>query len=320
MTLSANVAEKFTKYLVHPGPEVAAYEAAATVSDLREQAVRAPQYVGEITGLTAAAEQAKQVPVFVVDRARWAGEVGKFVDAMLRRAQDARFGLIGGIASAPMLAFAATKVLGQFDSFGANVDTIDTNLFDDTAAVDITKTKLMLVAPNIARFRASYNLDQRDVALWVCVHEMTHAVQFIQAPWLEKYLLQQVDLVFQSDDPDLGAVTEQMQNVMSVLEGHAQYVMNTVPLQAMPSRNAIIRSLAKKRENTSLIQSFLTKLFGFNHKAEQYRRGEDFVNYVVEHAGMEAFNRVWDAPENLPSSAEFADPSLWLARLEIEVG
>ena len=36
---------------------------------------------------------------------------------------------------------------------------------------------------------------------------------------------------------------------------------------------------------------------------------------VIDRAGMDVFNRVWDAPDNLPTSAEIKNPAAWIERV-----
>ena len=54
--------------LVKPGPDISREGAAEAVADLRRCAVRAEDYVRQVTGLTAPSGTA---PVRVVDRPRW---------------------------------------------------------------------------------------------------------------------------------------------------------------------------------------------------------------------------------------------------------
>ncbi|MDR6939864.1 zinc-dependent metalloprotease [Arcanobacterium hippocoleae] len=338
MDSSAQIAQSITRYLVSPGPNAARHEAAATVAELQLQAKRAPRFVAEITGLAQAAELAQQVPVFVLDRAKWASEVGRFTDSLIAWTGQQQVRRAGQVAIGSVLSFAATKVLGQFDPFAdllgqtiladASVDLAASVATKDAAHSGVSaKTesldaaaKLMLVAPNIAKFRNEYDLDRRDLALWVSVHELTHAVQFIHAKWLRGYLLERMQCALSLGEADedelLSAEIEKIQNVMSILEGHAQYVMNALPIAVLPSRDAIIKALAEKRKGSSWLQRKLTKVLGFERKIAQYRRGEDFTQYVVANAGMEVFNKIWEGAANLPDNDEFAQPQLWIERMK----
>ena len=58
----------------------------------------------------------------------------------------------------------------------------------------------------------------------------------------------------------------------------------------------------------------LERLLGFDLKLRQYKQGKAFCDAVVVAGGIGALNRVWEAPELLPTLAEVEAPALWLAR------
>ena len=47
-------------------------------------------------------------------------------------------------------------------------------------------------------------------------------------------------------------------------------------------------------------------------KLRQYEHGKRFCDAVVARGGIEALNRVWAAPEAMPTLAELDDPAGWL--------
>ena len=51
-------------------------------------------------------------------------------------------------------------------------------------------------------------------------------------------------------------------------------------------------------------------------KLRQYEQGKAFCDGVVARAGIEGLNRVWSAPEAMPTVAELNDPAGWLRRTE----
>ena len=51
-------------------------------------------------------------------------------------------------------------------------------------------------------------------------------------------------------------------------------------------------------------------------KLRQYEQGKAFCDGVVARAGIEGLNRVWSAPEAMPTVAELDDPAGWLRRTE----
>ncbi|MCT2590003.1 zinc-dependent metalloprotease [Streptomyces sp. N2-109] len=104
--------------------------------------------------------------------------------------------------------------------------------------------------------------------------------------------------------------------VMSLLEGHADYVMDGVGPEVVPTV-AEIREKFQKRRATGAgrLDQALRKLLGLDAKLRQYRDGERFVRAVVEEVGMDGFNRVWTSPNTLPTKSEIAKPADWIARV-----
>ncbi|QIQ03432.1 zinc-dependent metalloprotease [Streptomyces liangshanensis] len=104
--------------------------------------------------------------------------------------------------------------------------------------------------------------------------------------------------------------------VMSLLEGHADYVMDGVGPQVVPSVAEIREKFQQRRASgASRLDLALRKLLGLDAKLRQYRDGERFVRAVVEEVGMDGFNRVWTSPNTLPTKAEIAKPADWVARV-----
>ncbi|MGI5349647.1 zinc-dependent metalloprotease [Streptomyces sp. CA-250714] len=104
--------------------------------------------------------------------------------------------------------------------------------------------------------------------------------------------------------------------VMSLLEGHADYVMDGVGPQVVPTVTEIREKFQKRRATgAGRLDMALRKLLGLDAKLRQYRDGERFVRTVVDEVGMEGFNRVWTSPNTLPTKAEIARPAEWIARV-----
>jgi coenzyme F420 biosynthesis associated uncharacterized protein len=114
--------------------------------------------------------------------------------------------------------------------------------------------------------------------------------------------------------PDQREMVRRMQATMSLLEGHGNFVMNQVARDSIPDAARFNRTLHERR-NRSGVERVLHKVIGFDMKIRQYDLGERFVTGVVERAGMEGFNRVWDGPGNLPTLEEIGRPEEWVARV-----
>lgn len=122
-----------------------------------------------------------------------------------------------------------------------------------------------------------------------------------------------VDLV---QTPAQREILARLTAVMSLLEGHADYVMDGVGPAVVPSVAEIREKFAKRRAmGAGRLDQALRKLLGLDAKLRQYRDGERFVRAVTDEVGVDGFNRVWTSPNTLPTKAEIAKPADWVARV-----
>lgn len=285
MTISRTIA----KLVSRGGPHTTLAEANALVADIRTQARRAPRIVGVVTGLEESAERVADIPVKVVDRVSWAAGATASLLSMVDGGKPRLRSQLTVVLSAM-----SSKVLGQYDPYSSEEST------------------LYIVAPNLAQLRETYDLDRRDLALWVSVHEFTHAIQFAQAPWLVDYMVNAVKAVLANDND---ATFKRVITVMSLLEGHASWTMDNVPLRMIPSRRRLADSLQARRHAGKRLTKQLTQIFGIDQKRTQYSQGKHFTAVVMEQAGIETFNKVWRGPENLPTVQELVEPERWIERM-----
>ncbi|MFJ9697115.1 zinc-dependent metalloprotease [Kitasatospora sp. NPDC101183] len=104
--------------------------------------------------------------------------------------------------------------------------------------------------------------------------------------------------------------------VMSLLEGHADVVMDGVGPAVVPSVAEIREKFQQRRDRgANRLDLLLRRLLGMDAKLRQYQDGAVFVRGVVERVGMEGFNRVWTSPNTLPTKEEIHDPAAWVARV-----
>ncbi|WP_142065005.1 zinc-dependent metalloprotease [Pseudarthrobacter sp. B4EP4b] len=252
-------------------------------------------------------------------------------------------GAITGSQLGAVLAFLSSKVLGQYDPFAA--------LAEGSTAP--SGGRLLLVAPNIVAVERELNVTPEDFRLWVCLHEQTHRVQFAAAPWLRHHMLEQIDELSghllgnvdslmerataaarslkdrtaDGNTPGRGAILDLLQDpeekaaishltaVMSLLEGHANVVMDAVDASIVPSVKTIRQRFNDRGKDRGVIEKFIRSLLGLDAKMRQYSDGARFVRAVVDVAGMEGFNRVWESADHLPTEPEIHDAKLWLERM-----
>ena len=329
--------------LVGEGPEVSAPEAVDAVEELRAGAARSTGLVREFTGLVATERSA---PVLVVDRPGWiqanADGFATVIAPLIEKLQEKKGppsaltqaigSRITGVELGAMLGFLGSKVLGQFDPF-----------HDQPGE----QGRLLLVAPNIVHTEREIDADPRDFRLWVCLHEETHRVQFTAVPWMTDHLRSEManivgsvqtdpaalmgeaarkvgelisgksegSLLDMFSGPEQKAVIERVTGVMSLLEGHADVVMDGVGPDVIPTVAEIRRKFTQRRKGVGALDRLLRRLLGLDQKMAQYRDGAIFVRAAVDKVGMEGFNAVWAEPANLPTKKEILDPALWIARV-----
>ncbi|MBB0247254.1 coenzyme F420 biosynthesis-associated protein, partial [Streptomyces alkaliphilus] len=116
-------------------------------------------------------------------------------------------------------------------------------------------------------------------------------------------------------------ILDRLTAVMSLLEGHADYVMDGVGPQVVPSVAEIREKFAQRRRTgAGRLDRVLRRMLGMDAKLRQYRDGERFVRTVVDEVGMAGFNRVWTSPNTLPTRSEITRPEEWVARVRPAAG
>jgi coenzyme F420 biosynthesis associated uncharacterized protein len=110
-------------------------------------------------------------------------------------------------------------------------------------------------------------------------------------------------------------ILDRLTSVMTLVEGHGDYVMDAVGPAVVPSVEEIRAKFNARRSTGNRVEQAIRRILGIDLKMRQYQQGSAFVRAVVETAGMETFNRVWTSPETLPSRQELGDPVKWLERV-----
>ncbi|GAB4582668.1 zinc-dependent metalloprotease [Nocardia sp. IFM 10818] len=323
--------------LVPAGPRTTRQSAEQAVSELAAASVRAEGPVREVSGLI----DGSVVPdARIVDRPGWiraaadsmAQLTGTGVDA---GAKGKLVGKPAGVQAGAMLAFLSTAILGQYDPFSGPDGT------------------LLLVAPNIMAVERALGVPPSDFRLWVCLHEVTHRVQFSSAPWLAEYMRENVEVLGAAGDEPIADMLERLLEAVrerrrgvedpaggvigllratqaepqrqaldnllmlgTLLEGHADHVMDAVGPAVVPSVARIRAAFDQRRKRPgNPLQRLLRALLGMDAKVQQYVRGKAFVDEAVNTVGMERFNAVWTNPETLPRTDEISDPQRWVTRV-----
>ncbi len=121
---------------------------------------------------------------------------------------------------------------------------------------------------------------------------------------------------------DRWLLVERMQATMSLIEGHAEHTMDAVGVEVLPSLPRLRSAMNRRRESyrrsaSALPWRVLERLLGLELKLRQYEIGRRFCDAVVESAGPETLAIAWSSPAELPTTAELAEPALWLERIQV---
>jgi coenzyme F420 biosynthesis associated uncharacterized protein len=118
-------------------------------------------------------------------------------------------------------------------------------------------------------------------------------------------------------DPDDKARLSHLTAVMSLLEGHANVVMDGVDSRIVPTVKTIRRRFNARGKTRGPVEKLIRQLLGLDAKMRQYSDGSKFVRRVVDQTGMEGFNLVWEAEDHLPTEREIHAPDEWIDRMSL---
>lgn len=331
--------------LARPGPAATEYTRAQVIEELTTAAREAELPVREVTGLN---EGATVTEARVVDRPEWIRAATRSMRVMTGGSDGPDSGSkpklitghITGAQTGAVLAFISAGILGQYDPFGPGGG------------------ELLLVYPNVIGVERQLRVAPADFRLWVCLHEVTHRVQFRANPWLADHMSQALAVLTEDAAEDVTAVVGRLAEFVrsrgqpgsntagepasggvigllravqsepqrqaldrllvlgTLLEGHADHVMDAVGPAVVPTVATIRRRFDERRKRKQPpLQRVVRALLGFDAKLSQYTRGKAFVDDVVSKVGMARFNAVWSGPETLPLPTEIDEPQRWIDRV-----
>ncbi|WP_235677943.1 zinc-dependent metalloprotease [Mycolicibacterium sarraceniae] len=326
-------------WLTRPGPASTDYTRIQAIDELAVAARKAEGPVREVTRMGGDAPVAE---ARIVDRPGWIRAASDSMRVMTGGADtpaNAITGRVTGAQTGAVLAFISSGILGQYDPFAEG---------DDGGL-------LLLVYPNVIAVERQLRVSPSDFRLWVCLHEVTHRVQFTANPWLAQHMSQALGVLTSdgaddvtqvvarladfvkkrraggmqgpSDSGILGfmravqsepqqAALDQLLVLGTLLEGHADHVMDAVGPAVVPSVQTIRNRFDQRRQRKQPpLQRLLRALLGVDAKLSQYTRGKKFVDHVVERVGMDRFNAVWTSADTLPLPHEIEDPQRWIDRV-----
>jgi len=238
------------------------------------------------------------------------------------------YGPVLGAQMGAVLGFLSQRVLGQYDVIEGHQD------------------EVWFVGPNMVLMERKFGFVPRDFRLWVAVHELTHRAQFEGNAWIREYFLTTVNALIEGLDIEPTQIVRRLaggigrpsgdapialrwlepeqidrfnslQAFMSLIEGHANFVMDRVAPRAIPTQPRMRETLKGGGSlGGGLVGKLLGKLLGLELKKAQYKQGQEFCDRIFEAAGQQAIAACFNGPEQLPTLEEVKDPKRWLARVQ----
>lgn len=216
--------------------------------------------------------------------------------------------------------------------------------------------ELLLVLPNVDAFGADWSIEPKDLRLWLCIHEITHHA-VLGVPHVRETLeslIREYSSGFRPDSSSLverlgnvditdGDAMAELQNVLgdpevvlgamqtdaqrellprlesliALVVGYVDHVMDELGARLLGNYGMITEALRRRRVESDESDRFVARLFGLEISQATYDTGAAFVDGVVERAGFDGLDPLWQDAKFLPTPAEIEAPGLWLARIEI---
>lgn len=210
--------------------------------------------------------------------------------------------------------------------------------------------RIFVLPLNGENLAADYDLDVDHLRRWLALRDVARHMVFTSAPWVGRYMrsaLQDIVMSVEIDLEDMerritelgeqgmnamqgmgasGALPvvpteqharalERFQTFVTVAEGYATHAVSEVAAEIVPDATRIEEGMTRHENSPSAGKDALTTLLGVTLDRGTRAPGVTFCSAVSSMRGVEALNRVWMAPDNLPTVTEVKDPFAWIERV-----
>jgi putative hydrolase len=210
---------------------------------------------------------------------------------------------------------------------------------------------LFLVEPNVEQVASDYALDPAELRRWLALHDVARHLLVASVTWSSNYfrslLIELVDAIevdaagleqrlmdLQTRGKEMldeGMRVEQTIPIVSterhtkalerfrafvaIFEGYAAKACEAVAPEVIGETAKIEEGMARHAASATEGRAILAGLLGIELDRALISSGETFCAAVVKLEGLPSLNRVWEAPDNLPTLDEVKDPFAWIERV-----
>lgn len=210
---------------------------------------------------------------------------------------------------------------------------------------------IVLVIPNIQNIATGYELEVDAVVRWVAVQDVARHLVVHGVPWVGRYRRNLMTALVDAIEIDTGELQTRLMDLQTrgmeslqegtdidasipivetpahrqaldrvrafvgLHEGYAARAATAVGEEILVDTRKISEVIARQRATTSEAKDLLANVLGFSLDRDLVSTGTTFCAAVEKLEGLPALNRVWEAPDNLPTYAELKDPFPWIERV-----
>lgn len=246
----------------------------------------------------------------------------------------------GAVQFGLLFGWMSKRVLGQYDAA----------LFANVNPDENTTVPIYMVGSNILDLEAKFGFPRAQFERWVLLHELTHKVQFESVSWMNSYyrllISSLIDGVNLGPSDLFGAIVRVAEDIragrnplaeaglagifvseeqrkslskigglMSVLEGHADFVMARAARGIIEEADHFEEVLHDRRESPNFVSKIVSQLYGLDAKVKQYAAGRSFLEAIDDAAGRDGIKTLFMASQNMPTLDEISRPDRWMERV-----
>jgi putative hydrolase len=211
--------------------------------------------------------------------------------------------------------------------------------------------RLFFIVSNVEKVSSEYLLDPEGLRRWLALQDVARHLVLVGVEWVTRYfrslffeLLDSIEIdpgelqnrlaELQTSDPaalEEGLAIDQvipivpterhsqalsrLRAFVACIEGYAKHASSVVAGEIVGDYKKIEEGVTRHTNAASPGKSMLSQILGVTFDRPLEAAGATFCAAIVKLHGIQALNRVWEAPDNLPGLEEIKDPFAWIERV-----